>query len=138
MKKNTKKKSGISGGKIFATGAGVAALAGGAYYLLGPDAKKHQKKTSLLVAKMKKEVEKEMKKAKEMSTPMYQKVVDMISENYAKQYEMHGPEIKAFTKTLKSEWKKVAKKSLKKPARKVTKVSLGHSRTGEAKKKRAK
>jgi len=118
-----KKKNGMSGGKMLAAGAGVAALAGGAYYLLGPDAKKNQKKALELIAKMKKEVEKEMKKAKEMSVPMYQKAVDMISENYAKQYEMHGPEIMAFAKTLKKEWKGVVKKATKTPAKKSTKVS---------------
>jgi len=118
-----KKKKGISGGKILVAGAGVAALAGGAYYLLGPDAKKNQKKALALVAKMKKEVESEMKKAKETSTPIYHKAVDVISENYAKQYEMHAPEIMAFAKILKKEWKGVVKKATAKPVKKPAKVS---------------
>jgi hypothetical protein len=117
-----KKKKGISGGKILAAGAGVAALAGGAYYLLGPDAKKNQKKALATVAKMKKEVEKEMKKAKEVGIPAYHKAVDVISENYAKQYEMHAPEIRAFAQMLKKEWKGVVKKAAKQPVKKPTKV----------------
>ena len=122
MKKIIKKKSGMSGGKKLAIGAGVAALAGGAYYLLGPDAKKHQKKASDLVSKIKKEVDREVKKAKENSGPMYHKAVDAISKEYAKQYEMHGPEIKAFAKKLKSEWKGAVKKATAKPIKK-SKVS---------------
>jgi gas vesicle protein len=111
MKKN---KKGMSGGKMLAGVAGAAALGAGAYYLLGPDAKKHQKKVSVLAAKMKKEVEVEIKKAQKAGTPMYHKVVDMISENYAKQYQMHEPEIKALAKKLKSEWKSISKKPTKK------------------------
>ena len=132
-KNNTKKESGGIGGKILATGVG-AALGAGAYYLLGPDSKKHQKKVSVLMSKMKTEVEKEIKKSKEISTPLYHKIVDVVSENYAKQYQMHEPEIKAFTKRLKSEWKSVAKKAVKKSA----KVALGRSHPGEAKKKKVK
>jgi hypothetical protein len=45
---------------------GVAALAGGAYYLLGPDSKKHQKKATKLVNKIKQEVRTGMAKGKEL------------------------------------------------------------------------
>lgn len=107
MKKNTKK--GVSGGKKMVAVAGLAAIGAGAYYLLGPNAKANQKKASALLVKMKKEVESEIKKAKEVSVPLYHKAVDVISENYAKQYKAHGKDIKAFAKKLKSEWKKVVK-----------------------------
>ena len=40
--KQTKKSGGV--GKAMAIGASVAALGAGAYYLLGPDGKKNQKK----------------------------------------------------------------------------------------------
>jgi hypothetical protein len=53
----------MSGGKKMIVGAGMTALGAGAYYLLGPDAKMHQKKASTLVKKMKKEMEGEIKKA---------------------------------------------------------------------------
>ena len=121
MKKIIKKKGGMSGGKVLAGVAGVAAVGAGAYYLLGPDAKKHQKKASALISKIRKEVESEVEKAKEVGTPIYHKTVDMISENYAKQYEMHGPEIRAFAKKLKGEWKGVVKKATTKPDKKSTK-----------------
>ena len=109
MKKNINKKSGISEGKITATVAGMAALGAGAYYLLGPHAKKHQKKASILMAKMKKEVASKIKKAEKVSVPLYHKTVDVISKNYAKQYKMHEKEIKAIAKKLKSELKEVKK-----------------------------
>lgn len=121
MKKgNTKKKDGMSGGKM----ATMATLGAGVYYLLGPDAKAHQKKASVLMGKIKKEVGSEMKKAKKASEPMYHKLIDVISSNYIKQYGAHEGEIKALNKKLKSEWKgaeKLAKKTAKKADRSLKK-----------------
>ncbi|MDP4008893.1 MAG: hypothetical protein Q8P71_00475 [bacterium] len=114
MKKPIKK--GMSAGKKVAIGGAVAAAAAvgaGAYYLLGPNAKAHQKKTLALIAKIKKEVQSEMKKLKEVSTPLYHKAVDAISETYAKQYTAHEKDIRDLAKKLKSEWKDV-KKAVKK------------------------
>jgi len=54
---------------------------------------------------MKKEVTSEVKKAKEVTIPLYQKTVDLVSENYSKQYKVHEKDIKAFAKKLKSKWK---------------------------------
>ena len=105
MKKNIKK--GGSLGKKVAIGGAIAAIGAGAYYLLGPKAKEHQKKANILMGKIKDEVEKEIKKAGEVSAPIYQKVVDTVSENYVKQYKVHEKDIKAFAKKLKSEWNKI-------------------------------
>lgn len=109
-----------------AVGAGAAvmgAVGAGAYYLLGPKGKAHQKKALALAGKMKKEVEGQIKKAEKITTPLYHKTVDMVSENYAKQYKDHEQEIKAFAKVLKGEWKEVVKKAAPKAAKKVVKVS---------------
>jgi hypothetical protein len=114
MKKN--KKSGMSGGKIVAMGAGVAALGAGTYYLFGPKAKTHQKKAKVLLNKIQKEVASEIKKVKEVTPPLYHQAVDSISENYAKQYKLHEKDIQAFAKKLKSEWKK-ASKIVRKPTK---------------------
>ena len=54
----------MSAGKKVAIGGAMAAIGAGAYYLLGPDAKNHQKKASGLVSKIEKEVEKDAKKLK--------------------------------------------------------------------------
>lgn len=114
--KNMKKINNMSIGKKIAIGAGVVAIGTGAFYMLGPNAKTHQKKAAALLAKMKNELEREIKKVEKVSMPLYNKAVDTISKNYAKQYKLHEKDIKAFAKKLKSKWKnveKVAKKKLK-------------------------
>jgi hypothetical protein len=63
MKKKNKK---MSGSKKMLVAEGMAALGAGAYYLLGPDAKKHQKKALALVSKIKKEVKIGIKKGKQI------------------------------------------------------------------------
>jgi hypothetical protein len=118
MSKNKK----MSAGNKVAMGAGIAALGAGAYYLLGPDAKTHQKKAKILMGKMEKEVKKEMKKAKVAGTPLYYRAVDIISSNYAKQYKAHEQEIKFFAEKLKKEWKGPSKKTAKKPTKKTRKT----------------
>ena len=127
MKKTIKKK-GMSGSKKVAIGAGVVALgaaaaasAAGAYYLLGPNSKVHQKKDKELMGKIKREAMSEFKKAKKAGTPVYNKAVDMISQNYAKQYKAHEKDIKAIANKLKSEWKDL-EKTAKKTTKKVAKV----------------
>jgi hypothetical protein len=52
MKKSKK----MSVGKKILVTAGAAALAEGAYYLLGPKAKVHQKKAKILMNEVKKEI----------------------------------------------------------------------------------
>lgn len=109
------KKSGMSGAKMAGVAAGLAAVGAGAYYLMGPKGKMHQQKAKALFAKMEKEVKSEMKKAKEVSMPIYHKAVDIVSKNYVKQYKMHEKDIEAFAKKLKGEWKgasAVVKKSI--------------------------
>ncbi len=115
----------MSTGKKMAIGAGIVAIGaatGGAYYLLGPNAKEHQRKASALLKKMKKEVEREARKAKDVTLPLYHKAVDVVSKNYAKQYKAHEKDIKAFANKLKSELKsvnKVVKKSVGKIKKRV-------------------
>ena len=78
MKKIIKKKIGMSGGKMLAAGAGIAAIGAGAYYLLGPDAKKHQKKASVLMAKMQKEVSLEIKTGQKIELDADNGVVTLL------------------------------------------------------------
>ena len=66
-----------------------------------------------MFGKIKKEVASEIKKVKEVTPSLYQKAVDIVSENYAKQYKMHEKDIKAFAKIMKDEWKGVQKASKK-------------------------
>lgn len=109
-----------------ATAAGAAAIGAGAYYLFGPNGKANQKKAKALVNKMKTEVKKEFKKAKEAGIPAYHKAVDVISKNYAKQYKLHEKDIKSIAQKLKSEWKEIsgkAKKAVKQTKNKVKRVT---------------
>jgi hypothetical protein len=128
MAKNSKK----SEGKMMAgAAAGAAALGAGAYYLFGPNGKANQKKAKALMSKMKNEVKKEIKKAKEVSTPVYHKAVDVISENYAKQYNLHAGDIKAIAQKLKSEWKEISgktKKAVRKTKTKAIRVTKKKSK----------
>lgn len=111
MTKIAKKKNGVSVGKVTAIGAGVAAVGAGAYYLLGPKGKQHQKKVKTWMAEMKMEVKKELKKVKSVTEPFYHNVVDVITATYGQQYKEHAGEINAFAKKLKGEWKNVQPKT---------------------------
>lgn len=107
----TKEKRKISVGKIAAIGAGVAAAGAGAYYLFGPEGKQHQKKAKAWMKEMQQEVEKNLKKFKSISGPIYKSAVDTIAETYGKQYKEHAGEIKAFAKQLKDEWQNTQSKA---------------------------
>jgi len=104
------KKTKVSAGKVMAIGAGVATLAAGAYYFLGPNGKKNQQKAKVWMTKMEKEAKNKLGKIKDITKPIYDKTVDSLVENYSKQYKEHAPEIKSFAKHLKSSWKNVEKK----------------------------
>ena len=63
MKKKNKK---MSGSKKILVAEGMAALGAGAYYLLGPDGKKNQKKAAGLMTKIKKEIKTGIAKGKKI------------------------------------------------------------------------
>ncbi len=94
---------------IGAIGAAVATIGAGAYYLLGPNAKEHQKKVKGLMTKMKKEVIKDVKKVKDLTAPTYNKIVDTVSETYTKNYDEYKKDIQGFAKKLKEEWEDASK-----------------------------
>jgi hypothetical protein len=99
MKKETNKK--MSVGKAAALGAGLATLGTGAYYLLGPNGKKNQKKAKVWMTKMEKDVLKKIVTIKDASEPIYHKAVDSLAATYAKEYNEYAPEIKSFATLLK-------------------------------------
>ena len=118
MQKNKK----IGVGKKVAVGAGLAVVGAGVYYFFGPNAKAHQRKAKEIVTKIKKEVEREVKKVKTVTVPIYHKAVDMVSKNYAKQYKLHEKDVKALASKVKNEWngaKKVVKKAVRTAKRKA-------------------
>lgn len=115
--------------------AGAAALGAGAYYLMGPKGKAHQKKMKDMMLKMEKEAKSKIKMARDMTQPMYNMAIDTLAATYANQYTEHEAQIKAIAKRLKGEWKimkgmpakatttakKVAKKAVNSAAKKVAK-----------------
>ena len=106
-------KKGMSTRKKMAIGAGVVAVgaaSAGAYYLLGPNAKAHQKKASVLMAKIKKKLAQKAKKVKNLTEPLYHSAVDALADTYSKQYKAHEKDIKSLAIQLKKEWKKVKPK----------------------------
>lgn len=109
MAKNNKK--GGEGKMMVAAAAGAAAVGAGAYYLFGPNGKANQKKAKAIAEKIKKEAVQEYKKAKNATMPVYHKAVDAISENYAKQYNLHSKDIKAIAQKIKGEWKDISAKT---------------------------
>ncbi|MEO5635171.1 MAG: hypothetical protein ABIS26_02145 [Candidatus Paceibacterota bacterium] len=129
--KNTKTigtmKKGMSKGQMMAVGgaAAVAAAAGaGAYYLMGPKGKTHQRKAKMMLIKMRKEAKQALSKAKDMTQPIYHNTVDALAAKYSKQYNIHEREIRALATKLKGEWKKKsgqAKRTVKRSVKKVTK-----------------
>lgn len=107
----TKKKKGISVGNITAVGAGVAAAGAGAYYLLGPKGKQHREKTKIWMVEIEKEIEKKLKKAKNITELFYHGAVDSVVETYGKQYKEYAGEINSFAKKIKDGWKNIQPKN---------------------------
>lgn len=126
--KNTSgsKKKGMSRGQMMAVGGAAAAAVAagaGAYYLMGPKGKAHQKKAKMMLEKMKKEAKQTIGKAKDMTQPLYHNTIDALAAKYSKEYNTHEKEIRALATKLKGEWKKnstKAKRTVKKSVNKVT------------------
>lgn len=113
----TKKKNKMTAGKIVAVGAGVAALSATAYYFLGPNGKKNQKKAKAWMVGMEKDIEKKAKAVKDMSESVYHKIVDDTIKPYMAKNIPDTKEIKAYAMMLKKEWKGLTKKAI--PAKKA-------------------
>ncbi len=115
-----KKKPSLVTAKIAAIGTGVAALGAATYYFFGPKGKKHQKDAKAWMRGMKDDVSKKIAKAEELTESAYHKIVDEASKVYAHNGKA---EVEKFAKTLKSEWKHLAKSTAKPVRRAVKKVS---------------
>ncbi|MES2214142.1 MAG: hypothetical protein V4465_02000 [Patescibacteria group bacterium] len=106
-------------------GAGLAVLAAGAYFFLGPDGKKHQKKMKGWMVKMKGEVLERLEEAKDVSQPVYDDIVDTVAKANAVAGKIPKSEILALASDLKRQWRSISrgslpKKAAKRPARSTT------------------
>mgnify|MGYP001566389272 CR=1 FL=1 len=121
----------VSGGsnavELAVIGASIAGLAAAAYFFLGPKGKLHQKHAKAWAIKMKGDVVEKLEMAREVSEPIYHKIIDSVAEEYEKGKKASQEEIRSLAADLKKHWKtisgsvKVAKRNVIKGAKKVAK-----------------
>ena len=110
--------------KVAAIGTGVAAIGAAAYYLLGPNGKKHQKMAKGWATSMKAEALAQFKKTKGETKETYHKIVDEIAKSYTKNGKADVAKITKHAQDLKKQWlqvQKKAKSSVKTIAKKAVK-----------------
>ena len=101
-------------------GAGLAALAAGAYFFLGPKGKKHQKQMRGWMVKMKGEVLEKLEDAKEVTEPIYNDIVDTVAKANEVKGKIPQTEINALARDLKKQWR-ILSRTLKGNSRGKTK-----------------
>lgn len=102
-------KKGGGAGKALAVGAGVAAVSAAAYLLFGPEGKKNRKKIKGWAVKMKGEMIEKLENAKEITEPVYHKVVDEVSAKYAKLKNVDESDVAETVNEVKKYWKSLIK-----------------------------
>lgn len=123
-KKKVKKAIGAKqGGLIGARVAALAAGAGLAYYLsTHPKVVKQAKKTAKHAADtankwaglMYKDLVKEMKKAKRLSKPQFDAMVNVVAKKYAKLHKVSNVEMTRLVKEMKAHWAVLEKEVINK------------------------
>lgn len=115
--KKANNKKGISAGEVVGIGATVAAIGAAAYVLFGPDAKKNKKVIKGWAVKMKGEIIEKLEEAKEVSEPVYHKIVDQVHAKYSKVKNIDPKELEGAILDIKKHWKAMVKDS--KPKKKA-------------------
>ncbi len=92
-------------------GAGVAALAATAYFFFGPNGKKNQKHAKAWAIKMKAEIIDQLERAKEITKPVYDEIIDAVATDYVSSKKASQEEIGGLVKDLKQHWKTFAEKA---------------------------
>jgi len=106
-KKNVEK--GLSAGAVVGIGATVAALGAAAYIMFGSDAKKNKKAIKGWAVKMKGEIIEKLEDAKEITEPVYHKIIDEVSSKYAKVKKVDPKELQLAVLDVKKHWKTMMK-----------------------------
>lgn len=102
-------KKGISTGGAIGIGVTVAALGAAAYILFGPDGKKNKKAIKGWSIKMKGEIIEKLEQAKEITEPIYHKIIDEVSAKYAKAKNIDAKDVELAVAEVKKHWKAMAK-----------------------------
>jgi len=116
----SKKQSGMSAGAMVGIGASVAALSAAAYVLFGPDGKKNRKAIRSWAVKMKGEIIEKFEEAKEITEPMYHKIIDDVKAKYSEMPNINKEELEAVVAEVRKHWKTMMKDA--KPKTKKSKV----------------
>lgn len=90
-------------------GVGIAAATAAAYLLFGPEGEKNRKKIIGWTVKMKGEIIEKLEKAKEITEPVYNEIVDEVSKKYSKLKNVDKKELDKVVEKLKKNWKKMEK-----------------------------
>lgn len=94
--------------KLAVVGASLAGLAAAAYFFFGPKGKKHRTHAKAWAIKMKGDVVEKLEAAREITEPIYRKIIDMVAEEYKKGKKASQPEIAALAVDLKKHWKSMS------------------------------
>ncbi len=98
-------------GKIIGAGIGIAALtAAGVYFLYGEKGAKNRERVYGWALKMKGDVLEKIESMKKIDRETYLRMVDKISERYAKQDTISPAELRHLTVELKNAWVHIDKK----------------------------
>ncbi|MES2930432.1 MAG: hypothetical protein V4665_01465 [Patescibacteria group bacterium] len=116
-------KKGMSTGAMIGVGAGIAAAAAAGYLLFGPDGKKNRKAIKGWAVKMKGEIIEKFEQVKDLTEPVYQKIVDEVQAKYSKMKNVDPKELQALVGEIRKHWKAVSKTTTKKSAPKVKKAA---------------
>lgn len=108
-KKVHKQKKGSHVATMVVIGASVAAVAGAAYFFLGPKGKKHQKQVQAWAIKMRGDVVEKLENAREVSESVYREIIDSVAAEYEKGKKASHKEIRALADDLKKHWNTISK-----------------------------
>ncbi len=104
--------------KVVTIGATVAALSVGAYILFGPNGKKNRKAIKGWAIKMKGEIIEKLENIKDVTAPVYEKIVSEVANKYSKLKNIDAKDLEAEVSTLKKHWKAMTKGTAKKSVKK--------------------
>lgn len=94
--------------KYAVIGASLAGLAATAYFFFGPKGKKRREHAKAWAIKMKGEVVERLEKAREITQPIYQEIIDTVAKEYKKGKKASQPEIESLAQDLKKHWKSMS------------------------------
>lgn len=110
MKKTSEGSSGAM--KLFKIGAGLAAVAAAAYFLLESKGKKEQTQVKSWAIKMKGDIIEKLETAHDISEPVYHKIIDAVAAKYEKELKSSPKEIRELAADLKKHWQTISKSLL--------------------------